>query len=250
MNKPQPWPYPRLFAHRGGGLFAPENTLAALRTGAAWGYRGVEFDVKLSADDVPILLHDDTLERTTNGRGAVAQTAYRDIATLDAGGWYSAAFAGEPVPSFAAAAQLCRELGLVPNIEIKPCPGREVQTGTLVAALAQQMWAEQSVKPLLSSFSEAALDAARNAAPALPRGLLVEQIPDDWEQRLRALGGTSFHCNQRGLTAAQVTAIKQTGFPLLVYTVNDPARATELLAWGVDGLFTDALDVMAKSFFA
>src|SRR6266568_1778923 len=83
----RPWPYPRVVAHRGGGALAPENTLAGIRKAAATGFGGVEFDVMLSADKVPLLIHDETLERTTDGRGAVSAAPYAKLAGLDAGAW-------------------------------------------------------------------------------------------------------------------------------------------------------------------
>src|SRR5487761_2714173 len=96
----KPWPYPHIIAHRGGGTLAPENTLAGMRKAKELGFAGVEFDVMLAGDATPILMHDESLARTTNGSGAVAETAYRDMQKLDAGSWFSRAHTGEPVPSF------------------------------------------------------------------------------------------------------------------------------------------------------
>ena len=93
------WPYPFWIAHRGAGKLAPENTLAAFRVGASFGYRAFECDVKLSADEQPFLLHDATLERTTSGRGRADALPWRELSRLDAGGWHSAKFAGEPLPT-------------------------------------------------------------------------------------------------------------------------------------------------------
>ncbi len=163
------WPHPRLIAHRGGGALAPENTLAGLRTAASLGYRGVEFDVMLSADGTPVLIHDETLERTTDGRGRVADASDAELARLDAGSWHGEQFAGEPLPSFGDAAELCLALGLWANVEIKPSAGREAETGRKVAQAARELWAG-AAPPLLSSFSLEALAAARDAAPELPRG--------------------------------------------------------------------------------
>ncbi|MGB8204876.1 MAG: glycerophosphodiester phosphodiesterase family protein, partial [Candidatus Baltobacteraceae bacterium] len=101
------WPYPNVFAHRGGGALAPENTLAGFDVAARHGQAAAEFDVKLSADDVPFLLHDDTVERTSNGRGAAASLRYVELAGLDAGGWFGPEFAGERMPTLGAAADRC-----------------------------------------------------------------------------------------------------------------------------------------------
>ena len=238
------WPYPRVIAHRGGGSLAPENTLAAIRTGAQRGFAGVEFDVMLSRDSVPVLIHDETLERTTNGTGTVASAAWADLAALDAGSWFGAAFAGEPLPRYEDAARLCVDLGLWANVEIKPAGGFERETGGVVAAMSAALWRAASVAPLLSSFSTDALEAAAAAAPGLARGLLVEAIPDDWRDAVARLGCVSLHCSFRHLTMAQARSVKDAGYALLCYTVNDPATVRDLFAWGVDAVVTDRLDLV------
>lgn len=245
MNSRADWPYPRVVAHRGGGTLAPENTLAALDEGARYGHTMVEFDAKLSADDVTFLLHDDTVDRTSDGHGSAAAMRYADIATLDAGAWFEARFAGERMPSFEAAAARCRALGLAANVEIKPCPGRERKTGRRVAADAAAYWRDAAVPPLLSSFSFDALQQARATAPNLPRGMLYETVPDDWRaQAIEALGCVSLHADHRRLDEPLVRAIKAAGLRILVYTVNDLERARELVRWGVDAICTDRIDLI------
>ena len=238
------WPYPRVIAHRGGGSFAPENTLAAIRKGKELGFEGVEFDVMLAADSIPVLIHDETLERTTSGRGAVAQTPSAELEGLDAGSWFSAAFSGEPVPGYADAVRLCLELGICANVEIKPATGTERETGRVVAAMSARLWRGARVPPLLSSFSIAALEAARAVAPRLARGLLAGEIPVDWRDRLVQLDCISLHCDYRYLTVARAQGVKEAGYALLCYTVNDPATARELFDWGVDAVVTDRLDLV------
>ena len=238
------WPYPALLAHRGGGVLAPENTVAGFRTGLAHGYRAAECDVKLSADNVCFLLHDDSVERTSNGRGLAAELNMAQLAVLDAGCWKGAAFAGEALPSFANVAAYCQAQGMLLNVEIKPCPGREVETGRLVAQQAARLWAGAAVPPLLSSFSFDALQAAQQAEPMLPRAWLVEEVPVDWQDKLQQLGCIALHCDHRTLTPALAAAIKAAGYRLLCYTVNDVARAREIMAWGVDSVCTDRLDLL------
>jgi len=244
------WPYPRVIAHRGGGSSSPENTLAAIRTGAQRGFAGVEFDVMLSRDSVPVLIHDEMLERTTNGRGAVANAAWADLAALDAGSWFGAAFVGEPLPRYADAARLCVDLGLWANVEIKPAVGLERETGKVVAAMSAELWRAAPVAPLLSSFSIDALEAAGAAAPGLARGLLVDAIPKDWRDAVARLGCVSLHCGYRHLTQAPAQAVKEAGYALLCYTVNDPTTARQLFAWGVDAVVTDRLDLIAPELAA
>ncbi|MGS1070717.1 glycerophosphodiester phosphodiesterase [Burkholderia glumae] len=250
-HAPIGWPYAglaRIVAHRGGGRLAPENTLAALEEGARRGHRMVEFDAKLSADGVSFLLHDDTVERTSNGRGAAAAMAYRELAALDAGAWFDARFAGERMPTLEQAAARCLALGLAANVEIKPCPGREAETGERVACDAARLWHDAAVPPLLSSFSVAALAAARAAAPALPRGLMVEKPPADRRALTAELGCVSLHASHLALDAASVAAIRAAGLHVLAYTVNEPARASELLDWGVDLICTDRIDSIGPQF--
>ncbi len=242
------WPYPRVFAHRGAGLHAPENTLAALREGADRGFRGVEFDVKLSADGELILLHDDSLGRTTDGRGPVKAMVWAELSRLDAGSWHSQRFAGEPVPRLCAIARACRALEIAANVEIKPCPGREAETGRAVAEACAALWWDAELAPLLSSFAPEALLAARAAAPGLPRGMLWERVPEDWRAQLETLEAQALHCDFRHLHAGLAARIKAAGYWLFCYTVNDPLDARRLLDWGVDGFCTDRLDLIPASF--
>ena len=242
------WPYPRVVGHRGGGTLAPENTLAGIRKAAEVGLGAVEFDVMLSADNVPVLIHDETLERTTDGRGAVATTPYARLAEFDAGAWFGREFAGEPVPSFEQAGKLCVELGLWANVEIKPAQGLERRTGAIAAKMAQTLWRGVSSAPLLSSFHPASLEAARESAPGLARGFLTERIEPGWADTASALGCVSLHCNCEYLTQPQVDEIRTAGYWLLCYTVNDPDSARRLFSWGVDAIFTDRLDLFGPDF--
>lgn len=242
------WPYPRVIAHRGGGALAPENTLAALETGANFGLTMVEFDAKLSHDARPFLMHDDRVDRTSNGLGAAAAMNYGEIAALDAGSWFDPTFAGEPMPTLEAVAQRCRALGLAANVEIKPCPGTDSATGLLVARATARLWADVQPPPLLSSFSVEALEAAQIAAPDLPRGLLIDDVPDDWLEQARRLECVSLHANHRKLSRPLVDEILASGLWLMAYTVNQPERALELKQWGVDAICTDRIDLIGARF--
>lgn len=237
-------PRPLWIAHRGGGAAAPENTLAAIRTGAAAGFRMVEFDVMLSRDGVPLLIHDETLERTTDGHGRVCEHDFAALQRLDAGGWHSPAFAGERLPSLEQALDLLRALNLDANIEIKPARGFEQVTGETAARLVAARWPSDRQPPLLSSFDFSALDAARRVAPHLPRALLFEEVPDDWRAPMRAHDAMSIHCDHSRLSEERTRDIVSAGVPLRCYTVNDAARAAALIGAGVSGLFTDRLDLL------
>jgi glycerophosphoryl diester phosphodiesterase len=237
------WPYPAVAAHRGAGRLAPENTLAAMRTGASLGQVFFEFDVQLSGDGKPFLLHDATLERTTNGRGPAGALTFGELAQLDAGSWLGAAFAGEPPPALGAVAAFLRANGLYANVEIKPTPGREDETGAAVAMACASLWRDAEVPPLLSSFSPAALEAARRAVPRLPRALLfTHPLADDWLARVRRLGGVALDADHRSLTAEVVARARDGGLRVVTYTVDEPERVARLRGWGVDCVITDAVD--------
>jgi len=237
-----PWPYPRWIAHRGAGTLAPENTLAALREGAARGFRAFECDVRLSADGVPFLLHDDTLERTSDGHGAAETLTWSVLSRLDAGGWLDRRWAGEPPASLQAVAAFVVANALALNIELKPGPGRARATGEVVAAHAARWWAAGTVPPLLSSFDADALAAAQATAPALPRALLLETLTEGWLEQAQRLGCLAVVVEHRALDAEAAARAHVAGLRLLAYTVNDEADARRLWALGADGLITDAVD--------
>jgi glycerophosphoryl diester phosphodiesterase len=231
-----PMPLPRWFAHRGGGSLAPENTLAGIRLAARLGYQAVEFDVMLSGDGTPVLIHDETLERTTNAVGKVCETPDHVLLALDAGD-------GEPIPRFAEAAALCRELGLLANVEIKPAAGHEAHTAEMVARQTAEFWRGAAVQPLISSFSIEVLEIARDVAPGIPRGVLYEVAPRDWRAELNRLQAVSLHCDAELLTDEVLSQAKGQNVPVLCYTVNAPELARNLLMRGVSAMFTDRLDL-------
>ena len=244
------WPYPFWIAHRGAGKLAPENTLAAFRLGAAHGWRMAECDVKLSQDGLPFLLHDATLERTTNGQGTAGAQPWRELAQLDAGSWHSRQYAGEPLLTLENLARWCLANGQLLNIEIKPTPGQEEETGTVVAAHAARLWARAAIPPLLTSFSPAALQAARRAAPVLPRGLLLDSLQGEdahWLRTAQAAGCVALVSNWRLWTPDLVAQAKGAGLRCLSYTVNEEEAARQLIALGTDGIISDRIDLFCPA---
>lgn len=235
---------PRVIGHRGAAEAAPENTLEsfaeAKRQGASW----VEFDAKLTADNAVILLHDDTVDRTSNGRGLAAGKTLAEMKALDVGVWLDAKWAGARIPTLAEALAAFDRLGLGYNLEIKPCPGRARETARGIIAELRRLWPQgqppQGRTPLLSSFAYDSLLEAHALAPELPLGLLLEEDPADWRQQAEGVGAVSVNCWHGKLTEAWARDIKAAGYALLVYTVNDLALARRLFSWGVDAVFTDA----------
>lgn len=242
MNRLSPsWPWPRIFAHRCGGKLAPENTITGVSHAERLGC-GVEFDVRLSADGTPFVIHDETLERTTNGTGRVSETSDRNLERLDAGAAYDPSCAGEPIPRLHELLLTCTRAGIVMNIELKADNGREAATARAVAGLLASIDPPPAV--IVSSFSETALEAFAHALPAIPRGLLVEVVPSDWSVRCRRLGVSALHVESSMLTRDVAQEIRCAGLCLVVYTEDDPSRMQKLFAWGVDCIITDRPDLM------
>lgn len=237
------WHYPFWIAHRGAGKLAPENTLAAFRLGAQHGYRMFECDAKLSADGEVFLMHDAKLERTTNGHGTGGDLSWQQLSQLDAGSWHSPEYADEPLCHLQTLAQFCLDKGNFLNIEIKPTPGTERQTGEVVAREAARLWAGQSVPPLLTSFKPDALAGAQASAPELPRGLLLDTLWDGWLEQAQALGCVAVVCNCALWDAAAVAHVHGVGMRCLSYTVNDELTARHLIALGTEGIITDRVDL-------
>jgi glycerophosphoryl diester phosphodiesterase len=233
------WPYPFWIAHRGAGHLAPENTLAAMRAGQALGSTMAECDVTLSADGLPFLLHDATLERTTNGRGLAMAQPWSALRTLDAGAWHGPDHAGERLASLSALAAHAKATGLRLNLEIKPGPGDALRCGRRVAEAAARLWEGVEPPPLLSAFEADALQAAREAAPGLPRALLFERLPPDGLAQARALGCVAVVVHHAGLDAGAIAAAHAVGLRVLTYTVNEEKQVLRLRAAGIDGLITD-----------
>lgn len=241
------WPYPFWIAHRGAGKLAPENTLAAFRLGASHGYRAFECDVKLSADGLPFLLHDATLDRTTPQRGLAGTRSWAELSRLDAGGWHGRTYAGEPIASLEAIAAFVRANDFRLNIELKPTPGQELETGRVVGREVLRLWAGEAVLPLFSSFRPEALQGARETAPAVPRALLVDTLWDGWFEMAASLGCVAVVANYGLMSAELVQRLHAAGLRALVYTVNDPAPAQWLRGIGIDGIITDAVDRFAPA---
>ncbi len=236
------WNFPQWIAHRGAGKLAPENTLAAFRLGAAQSYRAFECDVKLSADGVPFLLHDATLERTTSGLGTAGDQPWAALSLLDAGSWHSPAYAGEPMPSLVAIARYVQHMGFALNVEIKPSPGSERETGAAVGHACSALWAGSSAPLLFSSFRPDALQAAKDAAPQIPRALLLDTLWDGWPAVVHGLQCVAVVSNHKLMDAPLMAALRDRGLRGLCYTVNETADVQRLLALGVDGIITDAVD--------
>ncbi len=235
---------PPVIGHRGAAGHAPENTLASVRRARALGATWVEVDVKLTRDGVPVLFHDDDLKRTTDGQGPVAAHTLAELAERDAGSWYGAQFAGEPIPTLEGLVAVLDELGMGLNLELKPCPGRARETGHLVGRAFARMWPTRLPAAVISSFQADALAACAEAAPELARAFLVHRLPADWAAVAAGLGAAAIHCDVKYLKHHEVAEILAAGLAVRCYTVNDGTMATRLFGWGVQSVITDFPDRM------
>jgi glycerophosphoryl diester phosphodiesterase len=221
---------PKVIGHRGAAAYAPENTLASFREARRRGATWVEIDVKLTADGVPIVMHDESLKRTTGIDRLVAETPRADLP--------------KEVPTFEEAIACFAEQGLGCNVEIKPCPGREVETARVAVAILRRCWPASLPQPLLSSFKAASLMAAREAAPEFARAILLGKIEEDWRARAEEVGAQGVTTDGKRLTAVRAVEIRKAGYPLSVYTIDDGDIAKALVGMGVDCIITDAPDVI------
>ena len=199
--------------------------------------------MRLTGDDGLVLCHDARLDRTTTGHGRVSAHNLATIRRYDSGGWFAAEFSGETVPTLGEALSLAAELGLSVNLEIKADRGRASATAAGVAvALARCGDSRPAV--LVSSFLRPALAVMRDLAPDIPRGLLLRKVPRRWRTIAARLGCATINVDHRALNPLVAGQIRDAGYPLLAYTVNDPRRARALFDWGITSVFSDAPDII------
>ena len=260
------WAFPtKCFAHRGGGTLWPENTLSAIEFGKSLGYKAVEFDVMLSQDNVPFLMHDDVFGRTIRNPSLVgrsfADVSSEELLKQDAGSWFDSSrteLSSVRIPLFEEVLKYCTSNDIYMNIEIKPVPGYETITGECVARMTEKYFPvassdsiTHSPLPLFSSFSYESLLAAQATAPHIPRGYLIDNVADEpeWLTRLRTLKAVSLHTNWKYLTPEVVRAVKEEGLRVFCYTVNSVEEARRLIDIGMDAFCTDKLDLFQHEAF-
>lgn len=247
---------PKVIGHRGAAAHAPENTIEGIHTAADVGVEWVEIDVKLTKDDVPILMHDDTLDRTTNGSGLVAEKTYEEILQLEAGSWFADGFSGIKIPTFEEALEAIIDRGLGLSLEIKPCPRREKDTTEAVLDILSQYW-DDHTKLLISSFSPVCLEIAQDMAPDWPRALLIAPevmeegeaptLNPNWIDLAEHLDVKAIGLDQAIVTRRLIDDIHDLSLNTLIFTVNDPLEAREYQIWGVDSVFSDEPDLIAEN---
>ena len=231
---------PRLIAHRGAKNRAPENTLAAINEAARCGAVWVELDVQLTKDNVPVLIHDRTLDRTTNGSGAIKSIDSNSLTSLDAGYWFDARYTGEKVPLLLDALDLCRELDLGVNLEIKAYDTSIHNTVLHTLSVVNEFRREFEEKLLFSSFDIEVLSTLKNLSPNSPRGLLVDKFHDDLAADLLSCDCFSIHPAISFLKSrATIEKVVSFDVPIIPYTVNDLDTAKRLAELNINTFITD-----------
>lgn len=236
---------PKIIAHRGASAYAPENTIAAFKHAKFLGAEMVEFDVVLCADGTPVVLHDENVKRTSDGRGLVNTFSFEALQSLDAGKWFAKKYAGEKIPSFQQVLEFLDAYDMQANVEIKPIEGYELETVAAVMFAINQFWPEENESLLVSSFNYQVLEAVRDFSPEQPIGLLMHHWQDDWLEKVDKLNCVSVHLNQRIITQPRLDELKERGVKVLSYTVNRASKAKKLFAMGIDGIFTDYVDLLS-----
>ncbi|HKI97071.1 MAG TPA: glycerophosphodiester phosphodiesterase [bacterium] len=227
----------RIIAHRGASSQAPENTLAAFRAAVALGADGVEFDVQGTRDGVPVVIHDPTLERTTNGHGAVAGASAAELGALEAGGWFVPPHPGERVPALEAVLALLAPTALELHIELKTA--RIAYPGLVPAVVQQVRAAGMGGRVVLSSYNHHSLLEARRLAPEIAcAALTYEVLIEPWRYATQH-GLQGLHPQHTTVDAELVRAAHAAGLAVRAYTVDDPEEAGRLMALGVDGIITN-----------
>ncbi|MFE5307979.1 glycerophosphodiester phosphodiesterase [Isoptericola sp. NPDC056605] len=235
---------PRVVAHRGNSAVAPQNTLAAFEAAARAGADSLEIDVRLTVDGEVVVLHDDTVDATTNGSGKLTDLELREVRLLDAGSWFSPAYAGQRVPTFAEVIDLLRvrpRLDLLLEVkgawsvqEVRRVTGPLREAGLAARTVAQSFWPET-------------VAALRDADPGLRRGLLVTAARDDLVERCRELDVVM--CNPQGTVLRDdpgvVARLHDAGLATAVWTLNEPEHWAAAVALGVDEIITDRPDRLA-----
>ena len=233
---------PPVIGHRGASAYAPENTLASFIKAKELGVNWVEFDVMLTACGEAIVIHDERLERTSNGNGRVMDCTYSDLMKLDAGSWFHPHYKDEKIPTLKEVLVCLDQYDLLANIEIKPPLGQEEKTAQKALEIICSHWKNKKQPPLLSSFSLKTLEHLRGLSSHVLLGYLMDEWNENWNEICDRLHCVSVHCNEKILSPERIIAIQSTDRKVFAYTVNQVDRAKELFFYGIDAIFSDCPD--------
>ncbi|MFC4766139.1 glycerophosphodiester phosphodiesterase [Effusibacillus consociatus] len=229
---------PLIYGHRGASAYAPENTISAFRLAQEMGCHGLEFDVQLTKDGIPVVIHDEKMDRTTDKRGQVSTYTWNGIQSADAGSWKGKRWKGEKIPSLEEV--LAEFNGMYLNIELKnsevPYPGLEEKVVSLIDSYCD------SKKVIVSSFNHESVRRIKKLAPHIRTGTLYDREPANLFEYLQSLGGDAVHPSYRLVTKEKVEQFHKLGFQINTWTVNRAFSMKRILQMGVDGIITNYPD--------
>lgn len=228
---------PHIYAHRGASYKAPENTMAAFQLALEEGADGIELDVHVSADGVPVVIHDARLERTTNGRGWITEWTAKELKTLDAGSWFDPMYKKERIPLLEDVLAWIKQTSLRLNIELKDAPMMAPDIQERVVELVRAY--DLSERVVISSFHHARLVYLQAIAPEIERAVLyVARLYEPWIYAAH-VGVHGLHPFHEAVDARCVREVRERGLAIRPYTVDDPERIRELASFGVTAVITN-----------
>ena len=232
-----------MIAHRGASGHAPENTLAAFKRAIALGASFIETDLQLSRDSRFVAIHDDTVNRTTNGQGKVHDLSLADLRRLDAGSWFGSEFAGERIPTLEEILEFSKKHDVVFYLELKPS-GSWGGEHALIGALRES---GEIARTVVISFDAGILGALRRIEPTLMTGLLFDGQIDKPLERAVEIGARQLAVRSDLVTPALLTEARKKDLQVVCWTVNQPAHMRLLIEAGVDGIMSDYPDRLVAS---
>lgn len=226
-------------AHRGASAIAPENTIAAFRAAAEAGAKWVELDVALSADGTLIVIHDDSVDRTSSGKGSLGDLTAAQIGGFDAGSWFDPRFADERIPTLADTIAALGELGLSANVEIKQHKHHKSLDQLVHAVQADISKRAAGTEIMISSFDPEALKAMHALEPALEMAMLWGRPPEDWEAQLAAIPARTIHMHFKALSIGLLEETAKRDIKVRAWTCNNPTQLVSFWDAGLTGVITD-----------
>lgn len=225
--------------HRGALALAPENTLAGFQKAVESNAKWIEVDTQLSADNVAIIFHDESVERTTNGQGKVADLTINQLNELDAGSWFSEDFIDEKIPTLQQSLLFCMQNDLNMNLEIKIHHAGQVKA--LVEKIVEVIYLTRFPieNLILSSFSTLALKQCQKLMPEIRLGYITEDDPQPLLEEIKAINLYSMHLDYKILNQQLASTLIQLGYKLVIWTMNDPLQTDKYKHWGVNMIITD-----------
>jgi len=226
-----------IYAHRGASRIAPENTMQAFKLAQKIGADGIETDVQLTKDGVPVLIHDESLKRTTNGSGFVYQYTYEQLKNLDAGSWFSSKFQDETIPTLETFLRWIQNTSLSLNLELKNNVVEYPEIESIVQDQLSQF--NMETRTVISSFNAESVRRYHDLFPEAQTALLLSKRVKDPLARVRETGANSLHAKYSTVTKRFVKTCHDNGIPIRIYTVNRPSRITRCYKLKCDAIFTD-----------